>query len=85
MTSVVPPLQLFEELGSGEFGKFFKGKDSVHGDVAVKVMSRSPSETSADWDKRKANLLAEAQKLSAAEHRNVVRVRRPPALSSGWV
>jgi len=73
-TSVVPPLQLLGKLGAGAFGEVFEGQDGVHGCVAVKVMSRSPTETAADWDKRKAGLLAEAQRLSAAEHRNVVRV-----------
>ncbi len=73
-TSVVPPLQLLGKLGAGAFGEVFEGKDVVHGRVAVKVMSQSPTETPADWDKRKAGLLAEAQRLSAAEHRNVVRV-----------
>lgn len=72
--SVVPPLQLLGKLGAGAFGEVYEGRDGVHGRVAVKVMSRSPTETAADWDVRKAGLLAEAQRLSAAEHRNVVRV-----------
>jgi len=72
--SVVPPLQLLGKLGAGAFGEVFEGQDGVHGRVAVKVMSRRPTESPSDWDDRKAGLLAEAQRLSAAEHRNVVRV-----------
>ncbi|HEY1092234.1 MAG TPA: serine/threonine-protein kinase [Burkholderiaceae bacterium] len=72
--AVVPPLQLLGKLGAGAFGEVYEGRDGVHGCVAVKVMSRRPTETAADWDDRKAGLLAEAQRLSAAEHRNVVRV-----------
>lgn len=82
-TSVVPPLQLLGKLGAGAFGEVFEGKDVVHGRVAVKVMSRSPTETAADWDKRKAGLLAEAQSLSAAAHRNVVRVHSITEVSGG--
>ncbi|MBQ0943488.1 serine/threonine protein kinase [Ideonella sp. 4Y16] len=71
---IVPPLQLLGKLGAGAFGEVFEGLDGVHGQVAVKVMSRSATETAVEWNKRKAGLLAEAQRLSAAEHRNVVRV-----------
>lgn len=74
MVTVVPPLALGRKLGAGAFGEVFEGQDSVHGRVAVKVMTRASGESAADWHKRKAGLLAEGQRLSAAEHRNVVRV-----------
>lgn len=74
MVTIVPPLTLGRKLGAGAFGEVFEGQDSVHGRVAVKVMTRASGESSADWHKRKAGLLAEGQRLSAAEHRNVVRV-----------
>lgn len=74
MATVVPPLTLGNKLGAGAFGVVYEGHDSVHGRVAVKVMKRAPGESVADWDQRKAGLLAESQRLSAAEHRNVVRV-----------
>lgn len=80
---VVPPLQLLGKLGAGSFGEVFEGKDVVHGRVAVKVMSRAPTETEAEWDQRKAGLLAEAQSLSAAEHRNVVRVHSIAEVNGG--
>ncbi|MCM5679350.1 serine/threonine protein kinase [Schlegelella sp. S2-27] len=74
MATVVPPLTLGRKLGAGAFGEVFEGQDSVHGRVAVKVMTRASGESAADWHQRKAGLLAEGQRLSAAEHRNVVRV-----------
>lgn len=74
MATVVPPLTLGRRLGAGAFGEVFEGQDSVHGRVAVKVMARAPGESAAEWQQRQAGLLAEAQRLSAAEHRNVVRV-----------
>lgn len=74
MATVVPPMKLGHKLGAGAFGEVFEGQDGVHGRVAVKVMSRAPLESDAEWHQRKAGLLAEAQRLSAAEHRNVVRV-----------
>lgn len=74
MATIVPPLTLGRRLGAGAFGEVFEGQDSVHGRVAVKVMARAPGESAAEWQKRQAGLLAEAQRLSAAEHRNVVRV-----------
>lgn len=73
-SSVVPPLQLGGKLGAGAFGEVFEGQDGIHGRIAVKVMSRAPTEDPADWLNRQAGLLAEAKSLSAAEHRNVVRV-----------
>lgn len=74
MATVVPPLTLGRKLGAGAFGEVFEGQESVHGRVAVKVMTRAMGESAAEWDRRKAGLLAEGQHLSAAEHKNVVRV-----------
>jgi serine/threonine-protein kinase len=74
MAGVVPQLKIGAKLGNGSFGEVFLGDHSIHGQVAVKVISRQTSHTDAEWDKFKANALAEARKLAKASHPNVVKV-----------
>lgn len=76
MASVVPALTLGKKLGNGHFGEVFLGEDNVHGQIAVKVLSRRPTESHIDWDARKLGLLNEAISLSRASHPNVVQVHR---------
>jgi serine/threonine protein kinase len=74
VNNFVSKLKLGKQLGKGHFGDVFLGDDPVHGEVAVKVMSRKAGEADADWIKRKDGLLAEAQNLKKATHPNVVQV-----------
>lgn len=74
MATVVPALTLGAKLGNGFFGEVFLGQDSVHGQVAVKVLARKNGQSDADWLACKTSFLAEAQNLSKASHRNVVQV-----------
>ena len=74
MSSVVPELEIIRKLGNGHFGEVFLGKCGVHGDVAVKVLSRKPEHDDAAWMTTKQGFLAEAKHLSTASHRNVVQV-----------
>ena len=69
-------LKLGSPIGSGMFGEVFEGVDPVHGPVAVKMLRRDHplTETDDDWRKRKETLLKEGQRLSQADHTNVVRV-----------
>ncbi|MCX2864295.1 serine/threonine-protein kinase [Paucibacter sp. PLA-PC-4] len=83
MGTVIPQLKLGSKLGSGHFGDVFLGLDSVHGEVAVKVISRSVGESDSDWLARRAGLLAEAQHLSKARHENVVQVHSIHELPDG--
>lgn len=83
MAGIVPALRLHTLLGSGHFGEVFLGEDSVHGEVAVKVLSRKATQTDADWMAFKASFLAEAQNLSKARHRNVVPVYHIEELPDG--
>ncbi|WP_456021299.1 serine/threonine-protein kinase [Pseudomonas protegens] len=74
MSSVVPELEIIRHLGSGAFGDVYLARDGVHGEVAVKVMSRKPEETDEEWVDIKREFLTEARHLSTATHRNVVQV-----------
>ena len=74
MATVIPALKIGSKLGSGHFGDVFLGQDSVHGEVAVKILSRRAGESDLAWLARRAGLLAEAQHLSKAKHPNVVQV-----------
>lgn len=67
-------LELGEHLGAGHFGEVYLGEDQVHGQVAVKVLSRKPEDSDDDWKEYKAGFLTEAQNLSKATHQNVVQV-----------
>ena len=68
-------LKLGNQIGSGMFGEVFEGEDPVHGQVAVKIFRRDHPLPEADeqWRKRKEALLKEGQRLSHADHVNVVR------------
>ncbi|WP_457337178.1 serine/threonine-protein kinase [Rhizobacter sp. P5_C2] len=83
MGTVIPQLKLGSKLGSGHFGDVFLGLDSVHGEVAVKVISHRVGESDGDWLARRAGLLAEAQHLSKARHENVVQVHSIHELPDG--
>lgn len=72
--TVVSALKIGSKLGSGQFGTVFDGQHPIHGDVAIKVLERLPSESDAEWGQRKDGLLAEGQRLKDAEHDRVVRV-----------
>ena len=74
MTSVVPKLQILDRLGNGHFGEVFLGQDAVHGQVAVKVVSRKAENDDEEWLDIRREFLAEAQHLKTATHRNVVQV-----------
>lgn len=83
MASVIPALQIGRRLGNGHFGVVYLGRDSVHGEVAVKVLGRKPDQSDAEWQNFKASFLGEARNLSKATHRNVVRVYHIEELPSG--
>src|SRR5688500_4512922 len=67
----------------GHFGEVFEGNDPIHGRVAVKVFRREAGEPAGDWDRRKAELLSEGQRLKDAEHERIVRVFSVVADPSG--
>lgn len=83
MAAIVPELQIGAKLGNGHFGEVFLGTDGVHGNVAVKVLSRKPEHSDAEWQEYKVGFLAEAQHLSKATHQNVVRVHHIEELPDG--
>lgn len=85
MAMVVPALQIGTKLGAGYFGEVFLGHDSVHGQVAVKVLSRKPGQGDAEWHAHKTSFLAEAQNLSKARHANVVEVYSIEELPCGEI
>lgn len=74
MAGVVPQLKIGLKLGNGSFGEVFLAEHNVHGQVAVKVISRQPNLSDAQWMAFKTGALAEARKLSAAKHQHVVQV-----------
>ncbi len=67
------------------FGEVFEGDDPVHGAVAVKVFRRDYPDPESDneWVERKDALLKEGQRLSQADHANVVRVHHLSEADSG--
>ena len=83
MGGVVPTLQIGSKLGNGHFGVVYLGQDGVHGQVAVKVLARQPTDSAAKWHTLKTGFLAEAQNLSKANHRNVVQVYHIEELPDG--
>lgn len=82
MTGLSSKLALGKKIGNGHFGEVFKGDDPVHGEVAVKVLTReaaarileAPSVSDAEWAKFKADFFSEARNLARATHKNVVQV-----------
>ncbi|HSU13378.1 serine/threonine-protein kinase [Longimicrobium sp.] len=73
-TVTVSSLHLEHQLGKGFFGAVFRAQHPLHGTVAVKVMSRAPTEDDTQWAARRDGLLAEGQHLKSAEDNRVVRV-----------
>ena len=74
MTTYINGLVMGREIGAGHYGKVYLANDPVHGEVAVKVLSRFPGELDEKWYPRREGLLHEAKRLAAATHRNVVQV-----------
>ncbi|AQQ03958.1 hypothetical protein B0E33_10460 [Roseibium algicola] len=74
MNNHVSNLVIGDHIGSGHFGDVHAAVDQVHGDVAVKIISKKDDQSDADWDAAKAEFLREARHLAAAEHPNVVPV-----------
>jgi eukaryotic-like serine/threonine-protein kinase len=74
MTSLRSDLKVGVVIGAGYFGEVHIGHDDIHGEVAVKILHQQPGETDVNWRIRKADLLGEGQRLSQANHQNVVRV-----------
>ncbi|WP_224741566.1 serine/threonine-protein kinase [Bradyrhizobium sp. 2S1] len=72
--TLISNLKIGPKIGNGHFGEVHSGTDDVHGLVAVKIFTRLASEPDSDWQARKKGLLAEGQRLSRAEHANVVKV-----------
>jgi serine/threonine-protein kinase len=74
VTTLISNLQIGPKIGNGHFGEVFDGTDEVHGQVAVKIFKKLLGESDPDWLVRKTGLLKEGQRLSRAEHVNVVKV-----------
>ncbi|MGY4285561.1 serine/threonine protein kinase [Bradyrhizobium sp. LM2.7] len=72
--TLVSNLQVGPKIGNGHFGEVHSGTDDVHGQVAVKIFTKLATETDDEWQIRKKGLLAEGQRLSRAEHPNVLKV-----------
>lgn len=72
--TLVHNLQIGAEIGQGYFGKVHAGDDPIKGKVAVKILTKAPTETDAEWKDRRKGLLDEGRRLSNAEHHNVVKV-----------
>ena len=74
MASLVSGLKIGPQIGAGCFGRVFLGEDEIHGQVAVKDLSRDPKDTDLEWASYRRSFLAEAKHLSKATHKNVVQV-----------
>lgn len=74
MRATISALRLGPEIGHGNFAVVHECDHPVQGKIAVKLMEKKASESDADWQQRKMDLLAEAQHLKTAEHDRVVRV-----------
>lgn len=74
MNLVRPNHELIRQIGQGNFGEVYLGRDVIHGDVAVKVMRQLPGEPDAGWAARKQRMIEEGQRLVQATHLHVVTV-----------
>jgi len=74
MSDYTSGLKVGKKIGNGHFGQVHEAVDPAHGEVAVKVLQRAAWMTDAQWATYKSEHLGEAQNLSRAEHRNVVKV-----------
>ncbi|MBP0615761.1 serine/threonine-protein kinase [Jiella mangrovi] len=81
MSNQVSRIQIGNKIGEGHFGEVFLAEDEVHGDVAVKRLSRmeidpetGQRETDEKWEKRREGLVKEAQFLAKATHPNIAQV-----------
>jgi eukaryotic-like serine/threonine-protein kinase len=74
MSHFVSGLTIGAKLGNGAFGEVFRGQDPAHGEVAVKILRREAYHDDTMWPSYKVSYCAEAQNLSKATHRNVVKV-----------
>lgn len=74
MRATISVLRIGPEIGNGNFATVHECEHPVQGKIAVKLMKKKASESDADWQQRKIDLLAEAQHLKTAEHDRVVRV-----------
>ncbi|MBC7987941.1 MAG: serine/threonine protein kinase [Sphingomonadaceae bacterium] len=74
MSDYTSGLKVGKKIGNGHFGQVHEAVDPAHGDVAVKVLRRAAWMTDSQWATYKPEHLGEAQNLSRAEHRNVVKV-----------
>lgn len=83
MTTLIAGLVMGPLIGAGHYGQVYLAEDPVHGQVAVKVLSRFPGEPDHEWYSRREGLLQEAQRLAAATHRNVVQVYSCMAAADG--
>jgi eukaryotic-like serine/threonine-protein kinase len=72
--TLISNLQIGPKIANGHFGEVHSGTDDVHGQVAVKIFTKLVGESDPEWQLRKAGLLAEGQRLSQAEHANVLKV-----------
>lgn len=83
MADYVSDLKVGKKIGNGHFGEVFHGVDPTHGNVAVKVLRREAHHDDAAWQLYKGGALNEAQHLSTATHRNVVKVHHVVEGDSG--
>ena len=74
MSLLVSQLVITRKIGNGHFGEVYLAEDEVHGEVAVKILTRLSTESDLAWRDRRNGLRKEAQNLSKATHRNVVQV-----------
>lgn len=74
MAGYIAHIEMGKHIGNGHFGDVYLAKDPVHGEVAVKVITKKADHSDAEWNANRAEVLAEAQNLAAATHPNIVPV-----------